>query len=828
MIRMKGSVSTLFVEADFSHWADVILPLALPQNYTYGIPVNLLSKCVPGVRVEVMLGDKKKYAGILRQISAQKPAYDTKPILNVLDDVPICFPQQLTLWSWMAQYYMCSEGEVMTAALPANFKLSSETILIFNEDFGEDFTGLTDDEFLVAEALLLRNQLQMQEVQQILDGARIYPVIKSLMDKQVCFAWEKLSEKYRSKKQSFIRLHPDYSEETRFEALLNDWKGSEKQMHLILAYWQLYKKEGLVSKKQLLDISGVTSNILQTLCKKAVFIEEKLDIDRIRFSDKKVDIRFQLSDAQQKSKSDIEAAFNQKKVCLLHGVTGSGKTLIYIDLIAACIASGKQALYLLPEIALTSQIIRRLQQHFGGHVAVYHSRFNDQERIELWQKIRDGEVSVVLGARSAIFLPFNNLGLLIVDEEHDSSFKQQDPAPRYHARDAAIYYASLFGASVLLGSGTPSLESYYNTQTGKYSLVTLSERFGGLELPKIEIVNLGQQMQKGKIMLSPALKEKMTQVLAQNKQAILFQNRRGYHPYILCASCGYIPQCIHCDVSLTLHKYSHKLHCHYCGSQYPQPTTCLCCGASNWTEKNFGTEKVEEQLEADFSSSKIARMDIDSVRGKHAHDTLIQQFERQELDVLIGTQMVVKGLDFDHVKLVGILDADALWSFADFRAHERAFQLMEQVSGRAGRKGEAGMVLVQALNVHHPVLQWVQQHDYRSFYDAEIASRETFAYPPFARLIKLTLKHSDKAILQSTSTLLANSLKQDFKEFIVGPAKSAIARIRNQYQEEILLKIPKQLFHSVQTKQTIQYHIDKLRLDKKCRSVRIIADVDPY
>ena len=445
-----------------------------------------------------------------------------------------------------------------------------------------------------------------------------------------------------------------------------------------------------------------------------------------------------------------------------------GKTQVFIKFIESWYNKGKQVLYLLPEIALTAQMIRRLQMHFGGNIAIYHSKFNNNERVELWNKIKSGEIRIVLGARSALFLPFKELGLIVVDEEHDNSFKQQDPAPRYNARDAAVYYASLYGAKVLLGSATPSIETYYNTEKGKYGLVELNERFGGVLLPTIEIIDTRKVAQKGKVMLSPQLKEAIEKTVADNRQVILFQNRRGYSPYLICGTCGYLPQCKNCDVSLTLHKFSNKLQCHYCGTTYPKLVECPACGSVNWMEKNFGTEKIEEMIEAEFHSMKVARMDVDSVRGKNAHDSLIKLFEDQRIDLLVGTQMVVKGLDFEKVGLVGILDADGLLSFADFRVNERAFQLMEQVSGRAGRKDVQGKVLIQATQVNHPVLKFVQQHDYKKMYAYELENRRQFFYPPFSRLIKITLKHKSKEVVDAAAEQLSSALHKDLNDFVVG------------------------------------------------------------
>jgi len=807
-------------------WANIILPLALPTTYTYSVPIHLKEKAQPGCRVEVVFGKQKKYAGIIKLLTDQEPAYPTRNILNVLDDEPILFHQQLQLWQWMSEYYMCSEGEVMAAALPAHFKLSSETILIYNDATDGDFTALSNDEFLVAEALEIKKELRLSEVQQLLDSSRVYPLIKKLIDKKICFVWEAMGERYKVKKENFVLLHPDYEAEEKLSDLLNNWSRAPKQMELLLAYLHIQKTESEVTQSALLKKSGASAAQLKGLTDKNILRIESRAVDRIKYLPGNVDIDFTFSDAQQICSDEIAQKFETKAVCLLHGVTGSGKTQVYVKLIEKYFTQGKQVLYLLPEIALTAQIIRRLQKHFGGNFAVYHSKFNDNERIELWNKIRTGEVKMVLGARSALLLPFKDLGLIIVDEEHDASYKQQDPAPRYHARDAAVYYASLFNAKVLLGSATPSMESYYNALQQKYALVELNERYGGIHLPLIEIIDTRQVSQKGKVMISPQLKEAMQTALDNDRQVILFQNRRGYHPYLICGACGFIPQCTHCDVSLTLHKYSNKLHCHYCGSTYPKLITCAACGSNNWLEKNFGTEKIEEQLEEDFPKHRIARMDVDAVRGKTAHDQLIRLFEEHQLDILVGTQMVVKGLDFDKVSLVGILDADGLLCFADFRVNERAFQLMEQVSGRAGRKHEQGKVMIQATNTKHPVLAMVQQHDFKQFYAYEIESRKQFFYPPFSRIVLLTLKHKDKSVVESAADKLAALLRQDLGDYIVGPAAPMVSRIRNQYLMEILIKLPKEPGMSLRYKQAIRNHINLMNNEKQFKSVTVVADVD--
>ena len=724
----------------------------------------------------------------------------------------------------------------MAAALPTNFKLSSETILLYNEDFGDDFSELDNEEYLVAEALLLQNELRLLEVQQILDVTQVYPVIKKLIEKKVCFVWEELSQRFKQRKENYIILHPEFEVEEKLSELLNSWSRAPKQLALLLSYLHLSRTGVDVTQPALLQKSGATAAQLKGLTDKNILIIERRSIDRLHPIPKKVHIDFELSTGQQEALDKINIGFNEKNVCLLHGVTSSGKTQIYIKLIEKYFEKGSQILYLLPEITLTAQIIRRLQKNFGGNIAIYHSKFNNNERVELWNKIRSGEIRIVLGARSALFLPFKELGLVIVDEEHDPSFKQQDPAPRYHARDAAIFYASLFenalgtaGAKVLLGSATPSLESYYNAATHNYGFVELNERYGGVQLPQIEIINTRQvaTAQKGKVILSPQLKAAIEDAVTHNKQVILFQNRRGYSPFIICTTCGFIPHCNNCDVTLTLHKFSNKLHCHYCGNSYPKLTTCPACGAVNWMEKNFGTEKLEEELENEFPSFKIARMDVDSMRGKTSHDTLIKLFEQRKVDILAGTQMVVKGLDFESVSLVGVLDADGLLSFADFRVNERAFQLMEQVSGRAGRKAEQGKVMIQAARVDHPVLLFVQHHNFKGFYDFEIDNRKRFFYPPFSRVIKIIVKHKMKEVVTAAAHRLGDALKKDMPDFVVGPAAPVVNRIRTLYLMEILLKLPRDTHMLQQYKKVIANHFNLLHSEKQFRSVVLIADVDP-
>jgi primosomal protein N' (replication factor Y) len=814
-------------------FAEVIIPLALPKNYTWSVPAHLLEQVKVGIRVEVGLKQTKRYAGVVKRLHNEKPEFfEAKDILNVLDVEPIVYPEQIRLWEWIARYYMCSEGEVMAAALPSHFKLSSETQLVFNEEYGENFDQLDHDEYLVGEALLLKKELKLGEVQQLLDSSHVYPVIKRLIDKKVCFVWEALKETYSPKKETFVLLSPLYDNEDELSRLLNEDKKlqrAEKQMELLLSYLHLMKTEGEVSKSQLLKKSGASDAQLKGLVDKQVLFLEKRHVDRLLYLPRNINIDFALTPVQQTALEQINTSFTDKQVCLLQGVTSSGKTLVYIKLIEQYVRQGKQVLYLLPEIALTSQIIRRLLKHFGGYIGIYHSKFNQNERVEIWNKVKSGELKIVLGARSSLFLPFIDLGLVVTDEEHDASYKQQDPAPRYHARDAAVYYASLFKAKVLLGSATPSIESYYNAQTQKYGLAVLNERFGGVNMPVITIIDTKKVLRpdKDKVIVSPELQTAIEHSLERNKQVILFQNRRGYSPYQICQSCGWIPQCKFCDVSLSFHKNTNKLHCHYCGTVYPPVHTCMACGSHQFMQRNFGTEKIEEQLEEIFPKHRIARMDVDSVRGKTAHDNLIQQFEQQRLDILVGTQMVVKGLDFEHVDLVGILDADSLLSFADFRVNERAFQLMEQVSGRAGRKDGVGRVMIQVANTQHPVLHFVQQHDYHSFYLQELEGRKLFLYPPFSRCILLTFRHPIQNVADAAAQSMAAFLKRDFGNYLVGPAEPVVNRVRNQFLMELMIKLPREAQLMQRCKEQIQEQVAIMHQEKRFRNVVVITDVDP-
>jgi primosomal protein N' (replication factor Y) len=809
-------------------FAEVIIPLALPKNYTWSVPEMYHQYIRPGCRVEVNLGKNKKYAGIVKALLQTSPGgFEPKNILNILDVEPVIQPYQLKFWEWLANYYMCSEGEVMAAALPAHFKLSSETILVFNQEYGDDFSDLDNEEYLVAEALLMKNELRLTEVQQVLDLTHVYPIVNRLISKKLCFVWESLKQTFHPKKESFVLLDPKYDNEENLSELLNNWGRAARQMELLLSYLHLMKTEGEVTKTELLKKSSASDAQLKALVDKGILRIDKRNVDRIIYGPKDVTIDFELTPAQEDAYLQVKKIFEEKQVCLLHGITSSGKTHIYIKLIEQYIRQGKQVLYMLPEIALTSQIIRRLQKHFGGYIGIYHSKFSQNERVEIWNKVKSGELKIVLGARSSLFLPFHNLAFIVCDEEHDTSFKQQDPAPRYHGRDAAIFLASILNAKVLLGSATPSVETYYQAKQGKFGLVDLFERYREVKLPQMELLDTKMVAKKPgeKVMFSPRLLDSIKETIDNGKQVILFQNRRGYTPYQICGVCGWIAQCKNCDVSLTYHKFSNKLKCHYCGTVYSPSPICQACGTDKLMQKNFGTERLEEFLETALPEAKISRMDFDSIKNKNAHDVLIQQFEQKKIDVLVGTQMVVKGLDFDNVDLVGIIDADALLHFADFRVFERAFQLMEQVSGRAGRKDGKGRVMIQTSNLKHPVLLHVVHHDYIGMYNEEIDKRKQFFYPPYSRIIKLYFRHKDRQIVQQAADE-SKKLLGIYADYIVGPAEPVVNRVRNLFLMEMLFKLPRQSATLTQVKKDIHKAIINLHANKIFRNVIVIADVD--
>jgi primosomal protein N' (replication factor Y) len=757
-----------------TYFVDVILPLSIPNKYTYRVPFELNHDIELGKRVVVPFGKAKYYTAIIARIHEEVPKnYTAKYIEVVLDETPIVVPKQFHLWNWISEYYMADIGDVMNAALPSNFKLASETIIALHPEYENAHITLSEREALILDALILREELTLKEVSEIVQIKTVQPLIKSLIEKRVAIVSEELKAKYSPKYATFITLNADYTEDNALSEVLNTLESSkrnEKQVSALLKvvqHVQSDQKEPLpVLQKTLLN-EDVSASALKTLQKKGIIEIFTAEISRLSDKHDVVEKIKALSPSQDRCLTEINKHFEELDTVLLHGVTSSGKTEIYVKLIEKALAQNEQVLFLLPEIALTTQLISRLRKYFGDLVGVYHSRFNQNERVEIWHHVKENDphkYRIILGARSAVFLPYQNLGLIIVDEEHENSFKQYDPAPRYNARDVAIVLGKLYQAKIVLGSATPSIESYFNAQEGKYGLVELFERYGGVQMPEIQVADLEKET-KQKTMrshFSSLLIREMEASFERGEQVILFQNRRGYNPIWNCEMCAWTPQCVNCDVSLTYHKSSNALKCHYCGYFISPPSSCGNCGSRKLKMLGFGTEKIEDELAIYFPNKAVQRMDMDTTRVKNAYEQIIQDFETGEVDVLIGTQMVTKGLDFDNVGLVGILSADQLLNFPDFRAFERAYQLMSQVSGRAGRKQKRGKVIVQSFNPHHWIIQKVMEHAYLDMYTQEILERKNFHYPPFFRLIYVRLRHKNEHALAAGAQDLANKLKAVF------------------------------------------------------------------
>ncbi len=829
-------------------FVDVILPLAVPNLYTYRIPFELNEQVKVGQRVVVQLGKSKLYTALIKTIHEQAPKqYEARYIDSVLDEEAIVNEQQFALWQWIANYYMCYPGEVMNAALPGGLKLSSESRIVLNteaEFSSENLLQLNDREYLVIEALQNAQVLSLNEIAAITQLKNVHPFIKTLIAKKLVFSFEEVKEKYKPLQVPYVRMSDTYkNDEKKLKQLFDQLeKKAFKQLQVLLFY--LEQVSGKSTDNLLLkdwvkrqDILKKTEAApLNALLKKNVFVQQEFETGRLEYQDIQKQNK-NLSSEQEIAFQCIKKAFLKKDVCLLHGVTGSGKTEVYCHLIDEALQAGKQVLYLLPEIALTTQLIYRVQHYFGDKVGVYHSRFSENERVEIWNSVLQSANStvqvnhrhyqVILGARSALFLPFSKLGLIIIDEEHDTSYKQHDPAPRYNARDAAIYLAHLHDAKVVLGSATPSIETYYNARQDKYALVELNKRFGEATLPNIEVAENKAENRKGPpAILTETLKRGIAEALEKKEQIILFQNRRGFAPYTECQLCSWIPMCIQCDVALIYHKASNKLNCHYCGYTISPPSVCGACGSNDLRYKGFGTEKIEEEIEILFPEAKTARMDMDSTRSKHAYRQLISNFENGEIDILIGTQMVTKGLDFDHVSLVGIINADQMLNFPDYRAYERSFQLMTQVSGRAGRKAKKGRVLIQCTQAEHEIIRFVINNDYLQFYLHQLTDRKQFHYPPFFRLIEFTCVSTDIDLLNYSAKELAECLKRLFPGRVLGPEFPLVARIKNEYHKRIILKTERELA-SQQVREVLWAEVNKFRKNPMFKKVRLHIDADP-
>lgn len=819
-------------------FAELLLPVPIPKLFTYRVPLNLNDHIKTGQRVIVQFGDRKVLTALVVRIHDQPPKeYEAKYLLELLDEFPSVNDLQFSFFQWMADYYMCTLGEVMNASLPAGLKLSSESMVQLHPgfDLGESEHGFSEKEQMLLKRLQ-HDTLTYSEIAKFLGVKYIHSILKSLSGKEAIVLFEEVKEKFKPKTEKRIRLVSGFNQAEALEELFKTIESKPKQEAVLLKFLQevpvlqdASRNKIGISKKELVD-GDVSESSLNTLIKNHILEEFEIVIPRFGFEDSKDAPVILLSEDQERAQGEIFKSFEQHDITLLHGITGSGKTEIYISLIKKALESEAQVLYLLPEIALTTQIVQRLKKVFGSSMGVYHSKFSDNERVEVWNGVLNGKLKFVVGVRSSVFLPFDNLGLIIIDEEHDASYKQQEPSPRYHARDAALIMGQLHHAKVLLGSATPSVETYFHTQQQKYGLVNLHHRYGEAQLPEILLADMGQERKRKTVKgeFSGLLLKNIEEALAKKEQVIIFQNRRGYSPMANCEDCGWIPKCINCAVSLTYHQYKNALVCHYCGYKENLPSRCPVCTSARITTVGYGTEKLEEELKLYFPDSSTQRMDLDTTRSKTGYDTILEQFEQGQTNILVGTQMVTKGLDFDGVSLVGVFNADRMMHFPDFRSYERAYQLITQVSGRAGRREKRGKVVIQTTSPEHPILSFVLNHRYEEFYRSEIEDRKQHAYPPFTRLIELTVKHIDKKIARESSQTLTGILREKLQGIkILGPGEPMISRIRNQYLMSVLVKIPRGKVDLIQTKLTIQQSIDQVLSEKAYRNARIIADVDP-
>ena len=849
---------------DKSLYANLILPLPLPGYFTYEVPSDLRNTIQKGVRVVVQFGKKKLYTALVKELHEIKPGIPVKSIISQMDAKPVVNPIQFSFWEWISTYYMCTPGEVMNAALPPSLKLSSETRLMLHPDFEGDYSNFNEREYRIVSALEQRKELSIADAAQVAGQLRIIPLVNSLIEKNAIQVFEEVLQRYKPKTEKYYRISKTYRNDDRALMAMLDYlekrapRQYEAMQVLIHSIGTLNQYDKGIPKSALQQESPNLDPALSALLEKGLIEVSEHKVSRLakHEASKNVD-EICLTEHQQEAFSQIKTHFLNHQHVLLHGVTSSGKTEIYIKLINEVLQQGRQVLYLLPEIALTTQIINRLRMYFGDVVGVYHSRHGEAERAEVWNRLAsarsvfagdDGQMpeqnpvqnpqkqesekyashSVILGARSSVFLPFSNLGLVIIDEEHDSSYKQYDPSPRYHARDAALFLAMQHKASVLLGSATPAIESYFNTKRGKFALVTLNKRYGDLMLPRVQVADIKEagRLKQMKSHFSPLLLEAIELALAGNKQIILFQNRRGFSLRLECGICNFVLECRHCDVTLIYHKREKILRCHYCGYSEPLPLRCPKCQNPDLNLLGFGTEKVEEELSLLYPDISISRMDLDTTRSKHAYHRIISDFEEKRVDVLTGTQMVTKGLDFDNVILVGILNADNMVSFPDFRAFERSYQIMAQVSGRAGRKGKQGTVIIQTRNPQHPVIKLVMDNDYEKMYQLQIVERHRFNYPPFSRLVKISLKHKEPEPLGKAAAELARKLRNEFRGQILGPEFPMIPRIRNHYIKEILIKLRRDATLA-QSKVKIGHIINEFLKTSMIKQLRVVTDVDP-
>jgi primosomal protein N' (replication factor Y) (superfamily II helicase) len=819
-------------------FAEFVLPVPIPKLFTYRIPAADNQKVKIGQRAIVQFGTKKILTGIIAELHNLPPKdYEAKYILELLDEQEVIYDQQFKLYLWIADYYMCTLGEVVNAALPSGLKLSSESFVQLNPSFNRDSTNHS---FSEKEQLLLHrlqtDTLSYSDISKLLGAKNIYSLLKTLSSKEAIIIFEQVKEKFRPKTEKHLRLTPGHTSNKKLEELFEALAAKPKQEAVMLKYLQevpLFSHPALnhqgLAKSRLLD-AEISESSITTLVKNKILEEFEVIVPRFGFPDNKQEHPLLLSEKQEIARNSILASFENQGVALLHGITGSGKTEIYIDLIRKALEGGSQVLYLLPEIALTTQIVHRLKKMFGSEMGVYHSKFSDNERVEVWKGVLTGKFKFVVGVRSSVFLPFDNLGLIIVDEEHDASYKQHEPSPRYHARDVAMVMAKIHHAKVLLGSATPSVESFYQTQQNKYGLVTLNERFGEAQLPDVLFGDISKErkrkMNKGDF--TSFLLNEIKETISKKEQVILFQNRRGYSPMIQCEDCGWVPKCINCAVSLTYHQYRHAMICHYCGYREEMPTQCPTCSSKRLQTLGYGTEKLEEELKLYFPDARTQRMDLDTTRTKSGYETIIEGFESGETDILVGTQMVTKGLDFDNVSLVGVFDADRMMHFPDFRSYERAFQLITQVSGRSGRREKKGKVIIQTSDPTHKLFSFILVHDVTGFIQEQLDDRRNHFYPPYSRLIEITIKHIDKKICREVSERLSKTIQEHLTGVkILGPGEPMISKIRNEFLMTILIKVPRDQGKLGDLKSYLLQVVGPLTQAKEYRNTKIVFDVDP-
>jgi len=822
-------------------FVDVILPLPLEGPFSYHVPQDMESKICTGCRVIVQFGASKLYTGIVVSVDDDKPkeGYAIKDIIEAIDDNASVLPQQLKCWQWISQYYMCSVGEVYKAAVPSGMKMESETQMQLNEEF-DTWEKLTKKEMDVLDLVQYKKLKTISQLQKATSDNHIMSILRSLMKKNALTIQEEIKRKFSPKTETHVRLAKPYQTEENVNRLAQILEKHSKRYQLLMKYLELsgmvsafnLKNDKLiqeVSRTELLKLSQVSAAVLSGMRAKGYIETYEYETGRIKKSKVSITEQVPLSEAQQKAYESIKQSFQTKKVCLLHGVTSSGKTEVYIRLIREQLGQGKQVLYLLPEIALTTQITQRLQRIFGDQLGVYHSRYPDNERVEIWNKqLSEKPFSVILGARSALFLPYKNLGMVIVDEEHETSYKQQEPAPRYNARDTAIVLASLYDASVLLGTATPSMESYNNARKGKYGYVTLMQRYGDINMPVIKVVDIKDLLRRKMMSLpfSPQLTEEMKKALDNGEQVILFQNRRGYTPVLECHKCGWVPTCQFCDVSLTYHQEFNKMVCHYCGSTYDVPRVCPNCGEQEIHSYGFGTEKIEEEVRKLFPQAKTARLDLDTTQSRNAYEHILSDFSQQKTNILVGTQMVSKGLDFDNVHVVGILDADTMMTRPDFRAFERSFQMMSQVAGRAGRRNKPGCVILQTKHTDYPVIKQIVENNYEEMFQAQDIERKNFKYPPYSRLIYVYLKHRNDKTVGEAAKVLGISLRQSFGNIILGPDKPVVSKIHMMHIRRIMVKVPLSA-NTNKVRTALMARVKQLLAVSAFHSVNIYYDVDP-